>query len=1132
MPTSHRVDSTLLSLVLSSYSHHSSGQKLCATATAIGASAVGLSIGRPLSTPASAALPNERPTNEQSNMLMTPPHCSNTRSPPFTSLQSSTLETGSHERRPVRMARRMTTSNTKPEIRLSTGRTQMQMPVEDDHFSDVHAELTLRTRPSWIKRLSNYSLQASSHECDSRPVSPSVSYSNASMAFSNAGSTVPMVGQPSPEPLAPNKLVKRSTSIRTFNNTARPTSSRMPTLRRPATSHQRSATLQCQTSLVGSTLDEDMDIRSPGTPSSSEVQYTRFFSPTLKKGRTASSKKKKNGDYMKPIKRIVPDARSEPTLLLAKSVVACSVEIDDLSSQDGDSIDLSRPGTPSFTHIQDQPRDRGLSVSIPIKRQEESSNGTKFRRSFSISDYLPAGPHSRKLRTEKQANNILLRSTSKRTTSAPLLRSQAAAPGGEHLSDQEYIRRDISDPTISHRIIGSSHAGSPVVDRTHESSPNSLARGGISTEGTRKSDSAPRHPRLSTAASEQASTLVGSDHDTRDIGSGDEDFDFQSDTVFDSLRTRGTRSTSGARGPRIETIFPDFSPTNHKANMQSMREIVMKDNGQPVPVETFPHAGIMEEDECTSSPGRTTTATERFDASPPKSQSSGNSLFNSNISASATDHPKPLSLGTLEWDAVAEEESDDDRWSFSDEEIDAPKHRRTFLKTPFAPSKQPSTPCTSSESSNFPALRQNHIEHIDRDARSSIFDWSEQRPSEKSPGSRTPPRPSTVHGKKDADGRGSRAIGRRAPSGLHARSQSVPVVPDLVGKRDTVVTNKFGTWGVGSKGVTEDWNDDFDFDGSNEPRTVGEDDMARADSGFSMFVPKTIREQQSNVLANIGLLREWGLLIEELKELRMRAVHAGLLDDRNKNTWHEVDAMIELADQEADDDPFGGDQSPTSSPGLDLDEFDDMNGMKYAVRTPQKVSASKDDTHLNSPGLSLSQGKSRRRSILRANNDLFNPNQTPPTSKLSQSHTSSPAMTPPAVRTTRPRKDSEAVALSVIEALKRKSTSDSTSTTSQPLPPAKKVPFDTATLKHIVPYVNGLMRRVKEELREAEGLYTSPNHSPKRKEPPHLEHMMDSSTRTFSTSPTERRAKSGDSHFQSNESELAAQMAMTTMTVM
>jgi hypothetical protein len=69
----------------------------------------------------------------------------------------------------------------------------------------------------------------------------------------------------------------------------------------------------------------------------------------------------------------------------------------------------------------------------------------------------------------------------------------------------------------------------------------------------------------------------------------------------------------------------------------------------------------------------------------------------------------------------------------------------------------------------------------------------------------------------------------------------------------------------------------------------------------------------------------------------------------------------------------------------------------------------------------------------------------------------------------------------VIEALqKRKNPNESVGENEQT--PASKVPFDTATLRRIVPYVNVLTRKVKDALREAEGLYSSPSTSPR--EPP------------------------------------------------
>lgn len=53
-----------------------------------------------------------------------------------------------------------------------------------------------------------------------------------------------------------------------------------------------------------------------------------------------------------------------------------------------------------------------------------------------------------------------------------------------------------------------------------------------------------------------------------------------------------------------------------------------------------------------------------------------------------------------------------------------------------------------------------------------------------------------------------------------------------------------------------------------------------------------------------------------------------------------------------------------------------------------------------------------------------------------------------------------------------------------PTPSSKKVPFDTATLRRIVPYVSTLTRQVKDTIRDAEGLYYSPTTSPQQEEPP------------------------------------------------
>lgn len=452
------------------------------------------------------------------------------------------------------------------------------------------------------------------------------------------------------------------------------------------------------------------------------------------------------------------------------------------------------------------------------------------------------------------------------------------------------------------------------------------------------------------------------------------------------------------------------------------------------------HSTIEEEESVTSTPVRP-IRTAMHTLSPPIN--ANNSFPEVALKSSPPEMPTSLHFANLTLSDRTSKMDDDQEssWSFGDDENDTGNQlpvRNPFHQfgntvdrlSPF-PRSQTSSSLTTTPQRNGG----------DKDARSSIFDWSEQQPFEKSPANRSPPRPKTVHGKKDAENRGSRSVGRRAPSGIHARSQSVPSAPEADGKRSQVVTNKFGTWGVGSKGVTEDWNEDFDFDeGLPAVPVVGAGDEKRIDSG-AMFVPKSIQEQQTNVLANITLLRDWGLLIEELKELRIRAASLDLLKGKYEPVWNTVDAMIDLADQESDETSLAP-RSPPSSPTFDVDPFDEPFAPLPKARSPLPATVPEEgpawdkQPHLLTP----------------AENDPPRPTASP----------------------TRPRKDSEAVAKSVIEALQQKR-NISDPTHGGRSSPTKKVPFDTATLRRIVPYVQELRDKVKRALREAEGLYNSPD---------------------------------------------------------
>jgi hypothetical protein len=842
-----------------------------------------------------------------------------------------------------------------------------------------------------------------------------------------------------------------------------------------------------------------------------EVEYAQFFTARITRERTLA-RRRGSSAHAGGFRRIFPDEKHTPTLVLARAVAAGAEDVDDSASDDGESVRyfLSRPGTPLSLTAVFATRETSQSRSRPSTDQPDDA--TRPRRSFSITNLLSS---NKEQRTVKAAGARLSRRSSQRVYSAPILPTMSRRP---HSTSYGEARRDFTDPTpaLVRRDIATSagfpdtasarhvlQGGSlssplPTLPPSHPdirpvevlasmSQPAPADVGASAAPGANQTPPSPtlaqsgvRASRHSMAPSEHASTLVGSsDNEVRALGSGDdEDADFQSETLFDSLRTGATRSTSGgARGPRIETIFDESPPA--KPRVTALRDLLPPGSfGEHTINGVAGHQSIAEEEESISTPVRTVRPERSLQDSPSYSRTHSAPLFPSTISSSPPSMPKPLSLGTLEWDSRAGEDDDSSRWSLEEADaedpwVDLPTVSHTA--TPVSLRRQSARLLASGTASKPTTPQHLTAEFGDRDARSSIFDWSEQQIADKNSGNHTPPRPRTVHGKKDADRRGSRSVGRRAPSGLHARSQSVPVVPDPTGKRSTVVTNKFGTWGVGSKGVTEDWNDDFDFSELNEVPVAEGGSSPRVDSGTAMVVPKSIQEQQNNVLANIGLLREWGLLIEELKEHRVRAIALGIVEGPHSGMWEEVDAMIDLADQEADHEGVPH-TSPPSSPGFDEDAFEDPAASPSHGRGRHQ-SASPDEDLTKNPALSA---RSRRKSILPPNYGIFAPQSSPIPPKP---RFDTPATHDIKVITTRPRKDSEAKARSVIEALQKRS-SIYESIPDAPPTPSKKVPFDTATLRRIVPYVSGLTRKVKDTIRDAEGLYSSPSASPMHEEPP------------------------------------------------
>lgn len=1143
--------------------------QLAATATLLGASALGLGFGRETEPPypypskkkkATTAQNEPRRPSLQAAVQNTttsatfttttvaaaaaapPPTAQNPR--PSTSRAPTTTAArfASHERRPLR---RLTVGDPASQALqgpFGSGYT----PPSELHINELDpAGRPQSRRTSWIKRLSTMSnSQPSSRDTSPGPLSPSVSFSNGSMAFSHDGSTAPMIpGERPPAPLPPNKLVKRSSSVRgPHEKQTHNTNSRRPSFRRPATSHQRSATLQHRSALLEMTAESPSSDEQPPQPSTDgEVEYTNYFTARVTKEKTLTKRTAALSSNTKTIKRIIPDDKMHrPTLLLARSVsagAAAAVVEDSESEDENESMYfVSRPGTPLSPAVvpashNDQPQpaaDRKHGRSS----EDNAEGATRARRrSFSITNLL--NPGSKPWTTGLPGAKLARMSSQRRVSSDPVSamdKRRSSTAHGEsgaasgRVTDSALARREISTssgphPRTSQHGAPAASLASPLPEqpqsaarpdptpelmRTGEARRSAVVTSNQPPPSPTVTQTGPRPSRNSMAPSEQASTLVGSDNDARGAGTGDEDdADLQSETVFDSLRTGGARSTLGARGPRIETIFDESPPS--KVKVTALRDLLPKGTFREQTLDAAPgQQSIAEEEESIATPVRTIVPDRPIHDSPTYSRGSAAPLFPNLIPSSPPDMPKPLNLGTLEWDSRVEEDGSSSAWSIDDDDEDSwgdlPRRLPGVLVAAPVPLGRPAPQLFASRSSSKVATPQHlNFDHGDREARSSIFDWSEQQPADKSSGNRTPPRPSTVHGKKDADRRGGRVVGRRVPSGLHARSQSVPVVPDATGKRSTVVTNKFGTWGVGSKGVTEDWNDDFDFaDLDEETSALGTVQSQRVDSGMAMVVPNHIQEQQNNVLANIGLLREWGLLIEELKEQRVRAAGLGILDGPHAAMWEEVDAMIDLADQEAEHEGVPR-SSPPPSPSFDEVAFDDVSRSSPILNGAEKRRSGLASNALGkniTPSKSPSNSKSKRKTILPPNHQIFGP-QSPPVPPKSRYET--PA--PPADVTQhmgRPRKDSEAKARSIIEALqKRRSTHESLVDVQTP-PSTKKVPFDTATLRRIVPHVNGLTHRVKQTLREAEGLYSSHSTSPIReaKVPFSREYLADSELST------------------------------------
>lgn len=912
-------------------------------------------------------------------------------------------------------------------------------------------------KSTWLRRMSTLSsLKSGSHDSTPLPGSlPSLSYSNGSTALILSNT---MDQDPAGPPR--NKLVKRTSSqkLQYGNSLSR------STLRRPATSHQR--TLQQRYS-----AGDELRYRTKFAPSipfhnleedrhsddDSLQTWLPYFTPQGVSTRDIYARKRYagGGTYRRDsVGCTLPSAKGPPTLLLATSISVSS--LNDMAENIVENYQpaaLSRPSTAL-----------GLETFIPpsTPNHETLSNSNQDSRSkpsFSIADIFSSPSPS----TWKIPRSGSIRK-SKRPSSFP--NGRVSPPNANHspssISNEEPT--DLNSPrTRSPGLFQGGSSGTAL--STVQDSPSSipplkrLSSLDIDLSATTPSYPARTNsrvqsssPRLSSASSpllsspctlaavrnkshgpswapsDRTSTLLGSDHENSRFLSSDEDeFDCQSETIYDSTRTGATGSShSGVRRRPIQTVFdesPTMDPPKHK--VLALQDLLSN--------ESFVQSDALqcnaEAEQGLVIPIRAKTCAEQLYPTPVHD---ANRLFPTDISLS----PQEI-LSQATHDGRINQDfndfRDDGDWSFdvTDTNKIFPRHNpatdsvqsKPLGTSPRFSLRLPNTPSPRAEASQ----------------KMNIFEWSEQSSVEKE----SLGRPKTVHGMKAKDIRSSRLGVRRGPNALHLRSQSVPAPQDGSGHRNHAA--KLESWVLGNKGVSEDWDGDFDFEETQRSvrPTIPGSDAIQPSNLSGMLVPRAILERQASVHGQFGQVKELTLLVEELKRLRQQATVQGIIQGQSAELWKEAEGIINLATLDDEEQEFPPPRSPLAT-GTEFDVFDE-----------------------DSPS---SLGK-RKSGYQYREDRLSNGEDTPGSQKSSRSSPDKSALDTPTQM--RPRKESAAKAKSILETIYQQRVEYS-SPFSDAKSSQKKLPFDTTSLRDLVTRAGVVTRALKEIVRRAENGTLSP----------------------------------------------------------
>ncbi|KAI2472903.1 hypothetical protein F4781DRAFT_293384 [Annulohypoxylon bovei var. microspora] len=934
-------------------------------------------------------------------------------------------------------------------------------PIAED------ARDSLSSSSSWIRRLSIRPLsQHESIRSSVGPDSPSITFSH--------GSAAPILssgGHP-PTQLPPNKLVKRASAANGGNAgpIVRRGSRAQMTLRRPATSHQRSATLnqQINTEELAPVPKASFDqysrpraqtLASPTesvfpAPTSKTSTWKSFWHSRLSRSTVKSSPLRSNdNNVLLGAKRICveqPGRRRAflvaPSLIMGTSILEVPDDIPhepesrpntDTSPQTSDKSSISPEATPSK-----QPR-RSISMHFSSPSSWVSKTGS--------------------LRRRKRGDTM---GGSKRHVSAPATTGTESTPASDVAGHEEASKDAGESNTIEPESsaiyrppTGTRNASSPLPPISRLSSFHidlnkigSLSTGHYTPSEMSTTNSA-TGPRVVSNASQartldRTSTTASSEYHRGFTSGDDDDTDFKTDTPFDSLRTAASGRRRTLDSP-LESMFDESPPStagnNSKPKRLSIQEILGPsfDGGNK----------IMEEDENLATPirGVYAKAGARFRSASIEDEDG----FDSD--------PASPNFTTERHDARFSLDDDDDDLDWDNEEENGISNNLSPPSSMNSRRGSPNSQMALGYSNGNVKLNGRINARTDparERPRSTVFDWTESVTHEKHDTNGSHARPKTVHGKQEIDVRGGRSASRKGPTPAHVRSQSVPVVPDQ--SEAATPTPKFGTWGLGQKNASEDWDDDFDFE---EEESFGLLSGDNDESRFSMIVPASIQATQPTIRAHSGQIRELSLLVNDLKRLCRLGREMDMLSGSAK-LWREAEGIIALASP--DEDPTEAVRSRHNSQTDLVDErFIDQgfNGASLDDHGSPRVTESRRNAVVRD------RPAGRRRSVFSPEDDIFGT-----WDYIDEEQMPDPPKTPEN-RPGRPEFGSTSVARSVMEAMH--SRQSKLNAHREENEPPGKLNFDTNSLKELVKRASDLRDGLSDLVRKADHLTQSPVRTPK-----------------------------------------------------